>query len=243
VTLTIGKLIALNSTPITNGALSGATLPTRLKLLSWGENATLKGPVNVTAYTASTLPGEQQAKGFDRVALDFNHNSFPGHPNFQKDPREVAAYGVPTVIPGDGLWLEDIDWTPAGQKYARNYIDLSPTPTLNNKGEVTFLHSVALCPQGAVEGLSFYSPTNLPPTANMTPISPELQKLITTLFECDEGSTPDQILQAGQTYIKRLLSFDKEPGDVALSVEDPIQAEIGRKLGVTAAMRAKYPLK
>jgi hypothetical protein len=141
----LSALLALHATPpkglvalkaISNAALAAQQLPTRLKLLNWGRNDTTKGPVLVGDATVTHLAANQSRAGYDHVALDYNHNSLPGHPNFQPDPREVAAYGAATAL------------------QAR---DLSPTPLLNQDGEVIFLHSVALCPQGAVKDLSFYS--------------------------------------------------------------------------------------
>jgi len=61
------------------------------------------------------------------------------------------------TIPGDGLYLTALSYTPSGNKYAREYRDLSPAVLLDDDGEVIFCHSVALCPQGEVRGLSFYS--------------------------------------------------------------------------------------
>jgi phage I-like protein len=159
-------LLALHATPpkglvalkaISNAALAAQQLPSRLKLLNWGRNETTKGPVLVGAATLAHLAANQARAGYDHVALDYNHNSLPGHPNFQPDPREVAAYGAVEIIAQDGIYLTGIDYTPSGLANALNYRDLSPTPLLNQDGEVIFLHSVALCPQGAVKDLSFYS--------------------------------------------------------------------------------------
>ena len=165
--LAFTNLLALHATPpkglvalkaISNAALAdNHQLPTRLKLLNWGQNDTTKGPVLVGDATLQHLAANQAREGYDHVALDYNHNSLPGHPNFQPDPREVAAYGAVEVVAQDGLYLTGIDYTPSGLAKARNYRDLSPTPLLNQDGEVIFLHSVALCPQGAVKDLSFFS--------------------------------------------------------------------------------------
>jgi phage I-like protein len=134
-------------------------LPRRLKLLDWGRNETVKGPVIVSDLTARQLPAMQAARGFDRIALDYEHNTVEGTPEFKrtKEPREVAAYGTPLLIPGEGLFLDQIEYTPSGESNARNYIDLSPAPERSADGTVVFLHSVALVRQGAVEGLSFFS--------------------------------------------------------------------------------------
>lgn len=157
-----GNLVALR---ISNGAIAGETLPGRLKLLKWGVNETVKGPVTVGPETVRQLSANQAKRGYDRVAIDYNHQTVPGseeHDRIVKqrgsiDPLPVAGYGTPVVIPNDGLYLENIEWTPSGLDSARNYSDLSPTPQLNDKGEVVFLHSVALCRQGAVNGLTFFN--------------------------------------------------------------------------------------
>jgi phage I-like protein len=153
------KTVRLTPFRISNGALAARDLPPRLKLLDWGRNQTVKGTVVVNETTAQALPLNQARRGFDRVALDYEHNTVPGTPEFTRtrEPREVAAYGVPVVVPGEGLFLEQAEYTPSGRQHARNYIDLSPAPELNERGEVVFLHSAALCRQGAVEGLTFFS--------------------------------------------------------------------------------------
>jgi phage I-like protein len=173
----LSGLVALHA--IKNDALKGDDLPKRLKLLNWGNNDTLKGNVFVGPRTLAALSVNQAEHGYDRVALDYNHNSLEGHPNYQPDPRKVAAYGVPKVIEGDGLYLENLEYTPSGKENAREYCDLSPTPKLED-GEVVFLHSAALCPQGAVKDLSFFSADFLNPkttSANM-----DYKKLLLTLL-------------------------------------------------------------
>jgi len=165
-----GQLVSFR---ISNGALDAKNLPKKLKLLNWGSNQTIKGPVIVGEETVKQLSVNQAKLGYDRIALDFNHQSVPGSDTYEKDPLEVAAYGTPVVIPGDGLYLENIEWTPAGEKFAANYHDLSPTPKLDARGEVIFLHSVALCRQGAVKDLSFYNASFLTPMSTTAPASTE----------------------------------------------------------------------
>jgi phage I-like protein len=155
----VKRTVQLTPFRISNGARVGKDLPRRLKLLDWGRNETVKGPVIVSELTARQLPALQAARGFDRIALDYEHNTVAGTPEFErtKEPREVAAYGTPLLIPGEGLFLDAIEYTPSGESNARNYIDLSPAPERASDGTVVFLHSVALVRQGAVEGLSFFS--------------------------------------------------------------------------------------
>jgi len=153
---------------IENGALKSDTLPGRLKLFNWGENITLKGPVLITALTAEEMPRNQREAGFSRIAIDFEHNTVPGTPAYKEfpPPHDIAGYGTPVVIPlaadgsnieEAGLWVLNVEWTPIGKKKAQNYRALSPTPARNKNGELVFIHSVALVPNGAVEGLTFFA--------------------------------------------------------------------------------------
>jgi phage I-like protein len=146
-------------TALQNGALQADSLPTRLKILNWGVNPTTNGQVLVNEHTAAVFGAVMKRMGLDKVPIDFEHNTAPGSPEFlaTKEPRDVAAYGTPKLIPGDGLYLEDIVWTPIGREKAKNYIDLSPAVKLSDKNEVEALHSVALTRAGAVEGLTFYA--------------------------------------------------------------------------------------
>lgn len=147
-------------TPISNGALKG-DLPSRLKLLNWGENPSVKGAVKVSEISARELPIKQLAAGYDRIALDFEHNTVPGAPEYErtKEPREVAAYGTPRIVANEGLFLEDVQWTPAGKRDALNFADLSPAVQMDDAGNIVFIHSSALTRNGAVEGLSFFNVT------------------------------------------------------------------------------------
>lgn len=213
----ITGLLALQA--IRNDALASSDLPKRLKLLNWGTNDSKKGPIVVGPLTLSALADRQALYGFDKIGIDYEHQSVPEHPNFLPPPREYAAYGVPRVVDGEGLFLEDIEWTPSGQEKARNYIDLSPTPLIEN-GEVVFLHSVALCPQGAVEGLSFFS-ADFKITKPTKTMNPELLKLLSVIFNTPETSDEQALLAAGKAFVEKAAaeSKDEAPGMTALSAE------------------------
>ena len=209
-------LVALKA--ISNAALAEKELPKRLKLLNWGVNETVKGPVKVGDETVRSLAVNQASQGYDFVALDYNHNSLPGHPNYQKDPREVAAYGAVEVIKEDGLYFTGIVYTPSGQEKAANYRDLSPTPLLNKEGEVIFLHSVALCPQGAVKDLSFYSagtaglkaldPVDPPPT---TATTMDYKTLLCAILGVDpKTATDDDIASKAHEMAKGSKGDDED---------------------------------
>ena len=204
----INGLLALQA--IRNDALASADLPKRLKLLNWGTNDSKKGPIVVGPLTLSSLAERQALYGFDKIGIDYEHQSVPQHPNFLPPPREYAAYGVPRVVENEGLFLEDIEWTPSGLEKARNYIDLSPTPLIEN-GEVVFLHSVALCPQGAVDGLSFFSADFQPDkiTKQTKSMNPELLKLLSVLFNVPETSDEQTLLAAGKTFVEKAAAEAK----------------------------------
>ena len=199
---------------IRNDALAAADLPSRLKLLNWGVNDSKKGPIIVGPLTLSALADRQALYGFDKIGIDYEHQSVPAHPNFLPPPREYAAYGVPRVVEGEGLFLEEIEWTPSGKEKARNYVDLSPTPLLEN-GEVVFLHSVALCPQGAVEGLSFFSADFKITKQTPKPMNPELLKILSVLFNVPETADEATLLAAGKTYVESAAAASKDKPELA----------------------------
>lgn len=161
------RLVSLR---ISNGALAGDKLPDRIKVLGWGRNESVYGPVLFDEQAVSALNAGQRKLGHDRVALDYEHNTVPGSDEYQrtKEPREVAAFGTVEAIAGDGLYLKDLTWTPGGQAHARNYEDLSLAPKLDKENRVVFVHSAALTRNGAVYDLSFFSAPNQ--TSN--PVSP-----------------------------------------------------------------------
>jgi len=144
---------------INNHGLDGKSLPKRLKLLQWGKNATANGDVYLNEKTLAVFDAIQKETGRDEdVALDFDHCTVPGSKEYVPGkPKNIAAYGNPKLIKGDGLYLEDLKWTPLGKEKASNYKDLSPACSVTKDGVVTGLHSAALTPNGAVYGLKFYS--------------------------------------------------------------------------------------
>jgi hypothetical protein len=159
---------------ISNGALNGKSLPSRLKVLSWGENDSTDGKFTVGPKTAAGIAA-QAKNGFERVAIDFNHSSVQGSDTYCECVREgvppvIFGYGRPNVLQGDGLYLEDVIWTPSGQKHALNFEDLSPALRDSN-GEVTMLHSVALTPNGKVNEVA---------TRNLRPL--EFGIVVTTQY-------------------------------------------------------------
>lgn len=207
-------LIALQA--ISNGALVG-DLPKRVKLLNWGDNPSLKGNIKIGPKTLAALSANQNRLGFDKIGFDYEHQSLEGHKNFKPSPREYAAYGTPVVVEGEGLFVDAIAYTPSGHKNAPNYHDLSPVVFQDDSGEVTFIHSVALCPQGAVEGLSFYNSDFDP--MKLTALSPELKKVLSAIFGTPEDADEATLLTAAQAFaddLKKTLDAkktEKKPED------------------------------
>src|ERR1051326_3062992 len=132
-------------------------LPTRLVMLKWGDNETTQGPVKVGERTLSSLSANQARLGFDEIALDFNHNTVPGHPSNKGEPAFIAATAEVKVHRGEGLVFENVKWTDKGKEHVGHYPDLSPAVQLDDNGEVIFCHSGALCRQGAVKDLHVFS--------------------------------------------------------------------------------------
>lgn len=130
-------------------------LPSRIKILNWGVNQSVHGPVILDATTVAQFQANQKKIGRERVALDFEHNTVPGTEEYNRthEPRPVAAFASPVIVPNDGLYLESVSWTPDGNKSALNFEDLSAAPMLDEQGRMIALHSAALTKAGAVYDL------------------------------------------------------------------------------------------
>ena len=162
-------LIALDSPSKLDPA---AALPSRIVMLPWGESETAQGPVVVGPKTLAAAR-LWDGLGFGEVAIDFNHNTVPGHPSYQGEPAKIAAMSAVTVVEHVGLVFDAINWTPDGVANRAHYKDLSPAVKLDDSGEVIFCHSAALARNGAVHGLHLFSADS---------ISADLAGKLTTLM-------------------------------------------------------------
>ena len=163
---------------ICNQALAAGELPARIKFLNWGENPSDRGPFVVNETTVAALSEQIAQKSFARVLIDFEHNSLSASPNYQPPPRLHAGYGdlriytphhakqaprgessgaSTSAADEAGVWLEDITWTPTGRRFAREYADISPAVKHDKDGVVMGVLSVALCPNGALHDVTFFS--------------------------------------------------------------------------------------
>ncbi len=124
-------------------------LPRRLKILNWGpNNPSTSGPVTVGKRSAEKLLANQRARGAERVLIDYNHCTVEGAPEHVRrrqsgEPALVFGSGRVNLIEGEGVWLEDVEWTAEGVKQARRYEDMNPAFSFDC-GEVDFINSVAL---------------------------------------------------------------------------------------------------
>jgi hypothetical protein len=168
-----GRLIALRAPA---AVAPNGDLPTRLQLLKWGKNVTAKGTFLVGAITLASLAANQHKLGFDEIVLDFEHNTVPGHPSNKGEPAAIASRGKPVVIENEGLFLEALSWTEAGRANREHYPDLSPTIAVDENGEVIFVHSAALCRNGATYDLHAFSAGIDFKTLNVTTFEPTVNK-------------------------------------------------------------------
>lgn len=147
-----------------------SALPDKLLLLRAGENPGIGGDkLVVSANTLAHIEAIQRELGYDRIALDYEHNTHPGTVAYIESTegnRPVAAFGRVQVLEGD-LWLTELEWTPHGREHAKNYIDLS-TVSIKDKAtsEVYCITSVGLCRQGKTFDISAWSLPRLTCTVN-----------------------------------------------------------------------------
>ncbi|MBP1589446.1 MAG: hypothetical protein ILO10_04535, partial [Kiritimatiellae bacterium] len=70
---------------------------------------------------------------------------------FEKSPRHHAGYGNLEVVEGDGVYLANVEWTPAGEEFAPDYRDLSPALLVDDGNRVTGITSVAIVTNGGLQ--------------------------------------------------------------------------------------------
>lgn len=195
--------------------LAGLTeLPSRLLIAKWGNNESTRGDFTVNERTAKFLPAMQKLLGFDSIALDFEHNTVPGTEAYKadKEPRNIAATGRPVVVPGEGIYVERLQWTPSGEKSVREGLhpDLSPTIKTDDAGSVVFMHSAALCRQGAVPDLQVFSAALTPNAlasfsaalSSTQPTHPtmDFKKLLLLLLGLDANAADSDIETAAKQF-------------------------------------------
>ena len=151
------KVILLRTTgTAVSLSANAAELPHRIKILNWGDNPNCHGKrVNVGPLFAKCLSAETYP--YRKVALDFEHNTFPGTAAYKesKEPRPVAGFGTIEAVEGEGVYITMSSWTPEGEKMAVNFADVSAGAVTDKDGNLVAVASVALCRAGAVDGMDF----------------------------------------------------------------------------------------
>lgn len=225
--------------------LPDGDLPKRLVVLPWGANDTVSaGKVTVNSVTLAELPRHQERMNFDRVALDFNHNTVEGSPWYKGEPAKVAAFAVPQVIEGVGLVFEDLEWTPEGEEHVRgkHYIDLSAAVKTNERGEVIFCHSAGVCRQGQIKDLHILATDPFKTETQQTMDAEKLKALLLLLLGLDEEATEEEIEAAVKA---RAESSDEDSSEEIEALSTRIDA-LEKLLkdaddgGDTAVLAAKF---
>ena len=214
------KVILLRTTG-TEVALSAdaSKLPKRIKILNWGDNPNCHGKrVNVGPLFAKCLGAETYP--YRKVALDFEHNTFPGTAAYKEsqEPRPVAGFGSIEVVPGDGVYITMSSWTPEGERMAVNFADVSAGAVTDKDGNVVAVASVALCRAGAVEGMDFVE----------APLSGDVSSAISGIINQDGGMDAAAQQKGTAMDFKALLIKSLGLGDDA--TDEAIQAALAKAL-------------
>jgi hypothetical protein len=193
-------------------AVDAEHLPTRVKLLGWGRNETSEGVVIVDDLTAKVFSANQHAIGRDRVAFDFEHNTVPGTPEYQRttEPRAVAGHSALVCIPNEGIFAEAMTYTATGKKAAADFEDISLAPYLDKDRRVIGAHSFALTHTGATYGINFSQATL---SAENSPLGSDLKVL--SANQTPQSNTNMQIDLADLAEIVGLSASAEKPAVMA----------------------------
>lgn len=235
--------------------LDAKNLPARLLVVPWGESKTRKGLVVCGAKTLAEMPGRQRAEKFDRVALDFNHNTAKDGP----EPKPVAGFGTPEIVEGEGVYLSAIEYTDEGRRLLAggHYPDISPAVLRDPQGEVLFLHSVGACRQGEIDGLTLFSAGDGPELSCFEAVdeddpdaaddgnraASELRAVVVGLINAidpgaslAEDASDGDIATAARAAAEKLAGGEGDGGDAA-----PVAMAAGEELlGKIVALEAKF---
>ena len=208
---TTGLAVALSA--------DAAKLPRRIKILNWGDNPNCHGKrVNVGPLFAKCLGAGTYP--YRKVALDFEHNTFPGTAAYKEssEPRPVAGFGTVEVVEGTGVYLTMSAWTPEGEKNAVNFADVSAGAVTDKDGNVVAVASVALCRAGAVDGMDFVE----------APLSGGVSSALSGIINQDGGMDATAQQKGTAMDFKALLIKSLGLGDDA--TDEAIQAALAKAL-------------
>ncbi len=241
---------------IRNHALRGDSLPKSLTLLRWGPNKTDRGTFIVNERTQRAILAQREGGVMDRPLIDFEHNSLKASPTYQLPPRHHAGAGLVFCDAQRGLGQEDCAWTPSGEKFARDYPDISPAIKYDEQTmEVVGLESTGLVPAGGVIGLSFFSaqePINQPQdgatnpeTENMEDLKQQLEALTKALADLkakvDAMEAPKDVPAEVTAMAAKLPGVETTLADLRKDVDAQFAKRDKDALLVQAAFAGKVP--
>ena len=214
------KVILLRTTGVAVSlSADAAKLPRRIKVLNWGDNPNSHGKrVNVGPLFAKCLNAETYP--YRKVALDFEHNTFPGTAAYKesKEPRPVAGFGTIEAVEGEGVFITMSSWTPDGEKMAANYADVSAGAVTDDDGNLIAVASVALCRTGAVDGMDFVE----------APLSGGVSSALSGIINQEGGLKPAAPIQKGTAMDYKALLL-KALGLGEDATDEAIQAALAEK--------------
>ncbi len=214
------KVILLRTTgTAVSLSADAAKLPRRIKILNWGDNPNCHGmrvnvgPLFVKCLNAAEYP-------YRKVALDFEHNTFPGTAAYKesKEPRPVAGFGTIEAVEGEGVFITMSSWTPDGEKMAANYADVSAGAVTDDDGNLIAVASVALCRTGAVDGMDFVE----------APLSGGVSSALSGIINQEGGLKPAAPIQKGTAMDYKALLL-KALGLGEDATDEAIQAALAEK--------------
>lgn len=210
-------LIALGAT----NTLS-KSVPTEIKILGWGETTYNGGKIILDNIAADKIVANQKALNFDRLALDFNHNSVPTSPSYTGEPISVAASADLEIRPADGLYFVNIKYTQEGKEKISNghYWDVSPAIKKDAQNRVEFVHSAGICRQGRIPNLTLFSSEFLNTNTNMEESLKKRNSLLCMLLGLPEDCEDSALESAASALSEKLKTLDKKSVATPKGVEE-----------------------
>ena len=212
------KVILLRTTGLgVTLSADAAKLPHRIKVLNWGDNPNCHGkrvnvgPLFVRCLGADTYP-------YRKVALDFEHNTFPGTPAYKEsaEPRAVAGFGTIEAVEGEGVYITMSSWTPEGERMAAHYADVSAGAVTDKEGNLIAVSSVALCRAGSVDGMDFVE----------APLSGGISSALSGIINQEGGLKPAAPISKGKQAMDYKALLLKSLGLGEDATDEAIQAAL-----------------
>lgn len=138
-------------------AVTSGSLPKTISLFCWGENPSTRGSFFVNETSLAAVQQQIDSGAFRRVVVDFEHQSSKQSPNYKPAPRHHVAYGDVAITSDNSIVLQNVTYTPTGEKFAHDFYDVSPVPIHTKDGVILGIQSVGLVTQGALLESTLFS--------------------------------------------------------------------------------------